>query len=286
MPPHRSWISTRAATVALLLPLAACDPIRVVSGEVRSVPPPGNEAARGDVRPLAGTIVKATCGVRPGMALPDPQAGTGVLAISRSDGTFDYGEIGTWDKDCVLDFESGDGSHDSRRLAISDLCRRYTGDEHCLRLEGLTVDLVRRREPAPPVEVRVRTTPAALEFHTDDAFTCRAPCEVQLSRGLHRFQLFEPQTHRNVWREQATVTADTELTVRYESHLDRQLVASWFFLPLTVGAVMLPIGLVNKNSTLSWTGAGLAVGGGVGFLLVWKSDRVEVNVRPVLPVAR
>ena len=276
----------RVATAAVLTMLSACDPVRSVSGKVRSVPPAGGETNQAGPSPLAGTIVKVTCGTRTGMVFSDPQSGARVLSISRSDGTFDYADVGTWAGNCVLDFESGDGSHDSRRFAISDLCKRYAGSEECLALERITVDLVRRREPAPPVELRVRTTPANLELHTDDSVTCRTPCNVHVAQGLHRFELFEPGRPLSLWREQAHVSASTELAVQYESHRGRQLAAGWFLIPFAVGAVLLPIGLAKKDETVLWTSGALAVGGGLGFLLVWKSDRVEATVRPVLPSDR
>jgi hypothetical protein len=214
------------------------------------------------------------------MAFPDPDAGAHILAISRPDGTFDYGDIGMWGDDCVVDVESGDGSHDSRRLSIAELCKQSTGSEQCLAIKSVTFDLVRRREPSPPVELRVRTAPANLELHTDESLTCRTPCEVEMTPGLHRFELFEPGRSSSFWREQANIRADTELVVRYESYRTRQEAAGWFLIPATVGALMLPVGLAKKNETLIWTSVGLGAGGGLGFFLVWKSDDVDVTVRP------
>jgi hypothetical protein len=203
-----------------------------------------------------------------------------VIAISGPEGTFDYVDIGYWAPDCVVEFASGDGSHDSQKFAISDLCRRYTGDDDCLQIKGMTVDLVRRRASPPPVELSVRTTPVNLELRTDETATCRTPCQVQVSPGLHRFQLFEPGRRSSLWQEQVVVRAPTDLVVRYESHRDRQLAASWVLVPAIAGAILFPIGLVKEEPALVWTGAGLTVGGSVGFFLVWESDDVEVTVKP------
>lgn len=269
----------RLVAVGTLMVFAACDPIRSVSGRVRSVPMGATATDQSEVRPLPGAIVKATCGEQPGMVFEDPFAGTSVLAITRDDGSFDYVDIGIWPSDCVLEFESGDGSHDTRRLVISDLCKQSSGDEHCLALENLTVDLVRLREPEEPIELRVRTTPTALALHTDEALTCRTPCVVQLTPGLHRLELYTPGRATSFWREQAVVTADTELTVRYEHHRSRQQAAGWFILPVAAASILLPVGLLRSNSNVLWTSAALGGAGGLGFLLVWKSDQVEVTVR-------
>ncbi len=269
----------RLVAVGTLMVFAACDPIRSVSGRVRSVPMGATATDQSEVRPLPGAIVKATCKERPGMVFEDPAAGTRVLAITRADGSFDYVDIGTWPNDCVLEFESGDGSHDTRRLVISDLCKQSSGDEHCLALENLTVDLVRLREPEEPIELRVRTTPTALALHTDEALTCRTPCVVQLTPGLHRLELYTPGRATSFWREQAVVTADTELTVRYEHHRSRQQAAGWFILPVAAASILLPVGLLRRDRNLLWTSAALGGVGGLGFLLVWKSDQVEVTVR-------
>jgi len=217
------------------------------------------------------------------MTVTDPDEGARVLAISGPDGKFEYVDSGTWGKSCVVDFESGDGSHEPRRFAISELCKQATGEDECLPIRGITVDLVRQRQPSPPVEVRFRTTPANLELRTDEAATCRTPCEVRVTPGLHRFELFEPGRNGNVWRDQVLVRESTDVTIRHESHRGRQEAAGWFLLPATVGAVLLPIGLLRKNDALVWTSGGLLAGGTLGFLVIWKDDDVEVTVQPGSP---
>jgi len=212
---------------------------------------------------------------------PDPDAGSRVLAITGPEGTFDYSEVGKWADSCVIHVASGDGSHDAHRFTVPELCEQAGGAADCLQVRGMTVDLVRRRESSPPVELRVRTTPENLELRVDEAATCRTPCAMKLTPGLHRLELFEPGRSSSFWREQALVASNTELTARYESHRGRQEVAGWFLLPGTVGAVLVPIGLLKKNDDLLWAGAGLAVVGGVGFLLVWKSDGTDVTVTPL-----
>lgn len=318
-----------AEALAMVVALSACDPIRTLSGTVRSVPPdrgaaapsevplagsarsvpsgggasessearmlpgsarsvsPGGDASvSSEVRPLPGAVVKMTCGARAGMTVTDPDEGARVLAISGPDGKFEYVDSGTWGKSCVVDFESGDGSHEPRRFAISELCKQATGEDECLPIRGITVDLVRQRQPSPPVEVRFRTTPANLELRTDEAATCRTPCEVRVTPGLHRFELFEPGRNGNVWRDQVLVRESTDVTIRHESHRGRQEAAGWFLLPATVGAVLLPISLLRKNDTLVWTSGGLLAGGTLGFLVIWKDDDVEVTVHPGSPRKR
>lgn len=277
-----SW----AASVAALAVLAGCDPIRQVTGTVRSVPPATKNADARDARPLAGVVVAATCGARAGMVFEDLDAGTQVLAISGPDGSFEHVAIGSWGESCVIEFESGDGSHLPLRFTVAELCRQSTGEPDCLVIKGINVALVRQRQSAPPVEVAVRTTAANIELRVDDSMTCQAPCQLQVTPGLHRVELLEQGRYEGFWREQAIVTRDTELTLRYEPHKTRQQVAMWFTLPIAAAAILAPVGLARDNETLLWTSAGLAVGGGVAFALVWKSDEAEVTVQPMPPANR
>lgn len=277
MPCRFRIVGFLAASLAVL---AGCDPIRQISGTVRSVPPTTKHQDAGEVRPLSGVIVTATCVARPGVMFADPDEGARILAISRRDGSFEYVDIGLWEDGCVIAFDSGDGSHAPQKFAASDLCKRTTGDTDCQVIENVSIDLLRRREPAPPVQVSVRATAPNIELRLDESETCRTPCQVQVTPGLHRFELLEHGRAEAFWREQAVVTRDTELSVSYESHAGRQEAARWFLLPIVAAVILAPIGFARKNDALLWTSAGLAVGGGVGFALLWKSDDVDVSVQP------
>lgn len=180
----------------------------------------------------------------------------------------------------MLDIASGDGTHDVKRVSIPELCKRTTGSESCLEIEGVTFNLVRRRESAPPLAVNLVSTPEGLELVADEELACKAPCSTLLTAGLHRLALRPPgREHHYVWAEQVDLREAVDVKVDYELFEARQEAALWFTLPAVVGLYMVPFGLWKKNEAVAWTGAGLLVGGGLGFVLVWKSDRVDVQVQ-------
>ena len=88
----------RSAALALLIAAAACDPVMVVRGTVRSPPPAAcAPAIGGDVyagsRPLEGATIELRC---PGGDRPH------LTATSDADGRFRTSSIGTFGDECTI----------------------------------------------------------------------------------------------------------------------------------------------------------------------------------------
>jgi hypothetical protein len=245
---------------------------------VLSVPPPDTlvVARQENVvgpRPLSGATVTSECDATPGSTKR-------LLAVSGPDGAFHHAEVGFWDSGCVLEFASGDGSHDVKRLRVDDLCRQKTGDDHCLRIDDVTVDLVRRGPQKPPATLNFTTMPVGIDLFADDRLRCRSPCSTKLPVGLHRLEFVDPKHNASGWRNTVDLRGDVDVRARYESRASLREAGGWFLVPVVAATILLPIGLARKNEALLWTSAGLGAGGLVGFFVLFRPDRVEVRTSP------
>ena len=123
------------ATSSLLL-LAACDPVRSISGRVGALPCCAASAARADgeqPQPIAGVTVIQRC----------PRS-LEVLGKTDSAGRFRYSSVGWWEPECSLELSDARGQYRVRTLRVTDLCEGHAlSNCHVLQL---SVDMA--REPA------------------------------------------------------------------------------------------------------------------------------------------